>query len=101
MEQILNKLSEIETTAKSILKDADLKKQALSEEMEKQCREFDALLEQETDDRIHAIRSNLEQEKDNRLAALRNDRENAFKRLDVYYEKNHDRLSEELFRKIL
>lgn len=101
MEQILNKLSEIETTAKSILKDADLKKKALSEEMEKQCKEFDALLEQEMDDRIHEIRENLEKEKDARLTALRDDTEKAFKQLDTYYEKNHDRLSEELFRKIL
>ena len=45
MEQILNKLSEIETTARRIMEDADRTKAALSSEMEQQCRDFDAALE--------------------------------------------------------
>ena len=36
MEQILNKLSEIEATANAIMQDAARQKQALSEEAEKQ-----------------------------------------------------------------
>ena len=48
MEQILNKLSEIEATANAIMQDAARQKQALSEEAEKQTREFDAALEKET-----------------------------------------------------
>ena len=42
MEQILNKLSEIELTAKRIMEDADSTKSALSAEMEEKCKEFDA-----------------------------------------------------------
>ena len=49
MEQILRKLSEIEIAADEILKDAERKKRALSEETERQCKEFDAVLEKETD----------------------------------------------------
>ena len=45
MEQILNKLSEIELTAKRIMEDADSTKSALSAEMEEKCKEFDAALE--------------------------------------------------------
>jgi hypothetical protein len=45
MEQILNKLSEIEATANAIMQDAARQKKALSEEAEKQTREFDAALE--------------------------------------------------------
>ena len=48
MEQILNKLSEIEATANAIMQDAARQKKALSEEAEKQTREFDAALEKET-----------------------------------------------------
>lgn len=40
MEQILNKLSEIELTAKRIMEDADSTKSALSAEMEEKCKEF-------------------------------------------------------------
>ena len=60
MEQILRKLSEIETTADEILKDAERKKRALSEETERQCKEFDAVLEKETDAKIRDIRNELE-----------------------------------------
>ena len=52
MEQILNKLSEIEATANAIMQDAARQKQALSEEAEKQTKEFDASLEKETSDEI-------------------------------------------------
>ena len=45
MEQILNKLSEIEITAQRIMEDAGRSKAALSAEMEQQCRNFDAELE--------------------------------------------------------
>lgn len=56
MEQILNKLSEIEATANAIMQDAARQKQALSEEAEKQTKEFDASLEKETSDEIRKIR---------------------------------------------
>ena len=44
MEQIIGKLSEIETTAQSIMNDAAQKKKALSAEMERQSKEFDTQL---------------------------------------------------------
>ena len=45
MEQILNKLSEIELTAQRIMEDCDRQKQVLSEEAEKKCKDYDDLLE--------------------------------------------------------
>ena len=101
MEEILNKLSEIEIAARGIMEDADRSKQTLSEEMEKKQKAFDSRLEQETDARIEQIRSDLEREKDTELTALRQNTEKAYKQLDSYYEKNHERLSRELFQKII
>lgn len=101
MEQILNKLSEIEITARRIMEDADRTKKALSEEMEKKCKDYDAALEKETNAEIQKIRADLEKEKDAQLTALRRETEMSFSQLDSYYEKNHERLSEELFKKIL
>lgn len=101
MEQILNKLSEIETTANGIMEDADKKKQALSAEMEETCRAFDNRLEQETETEIQKIRHDLEHQKDAQLTALRRDTEEGFAQLDSYYEKNHTILSRELFQKII
>ncbi len=52
MEQIIGKLSEIETTAQSIMNDAAQKKKALSAEMERQSKEFDTQLEKHTEEQI-------------------------------------------------
>lgn len=52
MEQIIGKLSEIETTAETIMKDALQKKKALSAEMERQSKEFDTQLEKQTEEQI-------------------------------------------------
>ena len=101
MEQILNKLSEIEAAARYITDDADKTRQALSEEAENHCRDFDRRLEEETSEKIRQIRIELEKEKDARLTTLRSDTEKAFSALDSYYEKNHDSLSDRIFSEIL
>lgn len=101
MEQILNKLSEIELTARRIMEEADRTKTALSAETEQKCKEFDASLEKETNDKISQLRSSLDQNKDAELNTLRKKTEESLKQLDQYYEKNHARLSEELFQRLL
>lgn len=101
MDQILSKLSQIEQTAQGILDHAESSRQALSEEAEKKCKDFDDRLNEETSQRLQEIRSELEQEKDSQLSALRADTEASFSALDAYYEENHRRLSEVLFQKIL
>lgn len=101
MEQILNKLSEIELTAQRIMEDSERLRQELSAEMEKKCKDFDHQLETETSGKIRQLRDGLEQEKDAQLSALRADTDATFSALDAYYEENHTRLSQELFHKIL
>ena len=70
MEQILNKLSEIELTARRIMEDADRTRASLSAEMEQECKSFDAGLEQETNREIEKLRSSLEEKKNSELVAL-------------------------------
>ena len=102
MEQILNKLSEIETTARRIMEDADRTKAALSSEMEQQCRDFDATLEQETNKKIQGTsRDSLEEQKDQELTLLRQKTEKTLNDLDAYYRQNHQQLSEDLFHRLL
>ena len=92
MEQILQKLSEIEITAQRIMQDA---------EMEQQCKDLDLELEQETNRKIQALRDSLESRKDQELTALRQQTEQHLADLDVYYKKNHQQLSEDLFQQLL
>lgn len=101
MEQILNKLSEIELTARRIMEDADQTKTALSAEMEKNCKAFDAALDEETNKKIQELRNSLEQKKDNEIMILRHKMEKTLSDLDNFYSHNHAQLSEELFQKLL
>ena len=101
MEQILNKLSEIELTAQRIMEDCDRQKQQLSEEAEQKCKNYDKQLESRTAAQIRRIRQQLEEEKDSRLAQLRADTDTTFSSLDAHYEQQHSQLSRELFEKIL
>lgn len=101
MEQILKKLSEIETTAQRIMQDADRTRATLSSEMEQQCNDFDAALNHETDRKIQKLRSNLEAQKDQELSSLRKRTEQHLADLDSYYNANHLKLSEDLFQKLL
>ena len=96
MEQILDKLSEIELTAPRIMADCDRQKQQLSEEAEQKCKNYDEQLETRTGERIRRVRQQLEGEKESRLAQLR-----AFSSLDAHYDQQHSQLSRELFEKIL
>ena len=101
MEQILDKLSVIEITAQRIMEDADKTKAALSAEMEQECRNFDAELEQETNHKIQELRNSLEKQKDQELTALRHRTEQHLKDLDSYYRQNHQQLAEDLFQQLL
>ena len=59
-----------------------------TEETERQCKEFDAVLEKETDAKIRDIRNELEKEKDSRLAALKEDTEQHLVHLDSFYKRD-------------
>ena len=122
MEQILNKLSEIEATANAIMQDAARQKQALSEEAEKQ-KLLEELKGKENitpDGRKINIYANIGSVGDlgyvmeNDAGGIglfrseflylgRNDfptDEDQLSRLDAYYEAHHESLCSELFQKI-
>ena len=71
MEQILNKLSEIELTAQRIMEDCDRQKQQLSEKAEQKCKNYDEQLESRTTEQIQRIRQQLEEEKEKNKERIR------------------------------
>lgn len=101
MEQVIKKLSEIESTARQIMIETDRQKTLLSEQMEQICRKFDEELDQDVNTQIQALRSNLEKEKNAQLIALHKNTKEALETLDSYYTEHHERLSFELYQKIL
>lgn len=101
MEQAIKKLMEIEKTAKSIMQEATQNKKWLTEQMEQSCLEYDTVLDKETETKLQKMKDSLEEEKEAALAELTQKTEETLKELDFYYAQNHERLSKELFEKIL
>lgn len=100
MEQILNKLSEIEATANAIMQDA-ARQNRLSRKKQKNRRRNSTLhLKKKPADEIRKIREDLAREKDARINELRAETEDQLSRLDAYYEAHHESLCSELFQKI-
>ena len=60
MEQILNKLSEIELTAQRIMEDCDRQKQQLSEKAEQKCKNYDEQLESRTTEQNRTEQNRIE-----------------------------------------
>ncbi|MCD7867435.1 MAG: hypothetical protein LUF78_04585 [Clostridiales bacterium] len=101
METILSKISEIEATAEQIVAETGRRKAALSEEYEQEQKAFDRRLEQETEEQIRQIQQKLEKAKDEKLSALREETQQRCARLDSCFEKNQEKLTDQLFHQIL
>ena len=101
MEEIFNNLIEIETAADRIQADAEQKRLRLSVDAEQQMSEYDRKLAEKTDERINEIRSGLQEEKEERVRTLREESEKSLHALETYYEANHKRLADVLFKKII
>lgn len=101
MEEVIQKLSEIETTAQQIMNEAERQKQALADNLKKRIQDYDQTLEAEASAKIAQIRKDLEDSKESQLAALNQKTADILSGLDDYYAKNHQRLAQEIFQKII
>lgn len=101
MNDIIDKLTEIETIAKRIKDSVAVQKQELAEEMEAQQKAFDDGVDADNRVLLARMRQGLEIKMQKELAALQEKQEKDLQELDAYYEAYHERLAEQLFQKIL
>lgn len=97
MDTVIEKISEIESAATSIMNEANERKKAFAKEMEERTAEFDAQLEAETNKRIESLRASMEITMNNRLEKQRNDSKRVLDAMERRYKKNHSQYVEELF----
>ena len=100
MEEVIQQLSEIETTAQQIMNDAKQQKQVLAENLKKRIQDYEKSTEAESSAKIAQIRKNLEASKESQLADLNQKTARILAGLDEYYEKNHKSLAQDIFKKI-
>lgn len=101
MDQIIDKLSEIEIAASRILESAANQKKILDQQQEERIAAYDRELEASTARQVAKLQSQLSAQLNQELSQLRGDAEKNLKELDCYYEKNHNAVSTEIYEKII
>ena len=100
MDSILNKLTEIESAAVSIVQHAEAEKSILDEKYDEKRRQFDLELEAETKKQIQAIQDDLQKKTSQILSSQSDERLAQINALQKEYEENHTLYAQKILRKI-
>ena len=101
MDTVINRLSDIEKAAVSVMDGASERKKQMAREMEEKTAAFDAQLEKETQDRISQIRGKMEEELQQELRQQSEDAKATMKRLEDTYENRHEEYAQALFKNMI
>lgn len=101
MDNVINKLSEIEQTAASIMEAANARKKEFASEMEQKTADFDAALEAETAKKVTDLRAQMETTMQSKLEKQRSDAEEVLKQMEESYRINHRAYAKELFQAMI
>ena len=101
MDTVINRLSDIEKAAVSVMDGASERKKQMAREMEEKMAAFDAQLEKENQDRISQIRSKMEEELQQELRQQSEDAKATMKRLEATYENRHEEYAQALFKNMI
>lgn len=97
MDNIISKISKIESAASSIMDDANKRKNMFAREMDAKTAAFDAELDEKTSAELDKLRSGVEREMKTQLHREQLQAEAIMTELQKLYDKNHTRYVKELF----
>ena len=101
MNEIIEKLTEIEATASRILDAAANQKKQLDEKHQKRIAEYDKELDASTAKELASLQDALSKKVDAELASLTESSKMKLKTIDQLYEKNHEDLSTQIYEKLI
>lgn len=101
VDQVIAALSRIEHSAEKIKSDTEQKKSEYAQEIEDKKKVFDENLEKEHHENMKKLAEKLENEKENSLHLMKADMEEQVGKLVEAYEKNHEKMAEEIFRQLI
>ena len=101
MDTVIDRVSDIEKAAGSVMDDAGVRKKALAKEMEEKTAAFDQELERKTAERISQIQEQMEREMQEELDKQASDAKAAIARLEETYEKHHKAYAQTLFQNMI
>lgn len=101
MEQIIEKLSEIETAASRIMESAADEKRMMDQQQEERISDCDAQIEAATQKKLEELRASLKKQSETELERLRTNMEETLRKMDEIYHRDHDRITDEIYHKII
>lgn len=100
MNTIILKLSEIESTANSIIEHAETQKERLDQEMRQKTEDFDKNLAADTKAKLDALQENLEIQKNEQLDLLSRENTTLIQALQNEYKQKHELYAQEILKRI-
>lgn len=101
MEQVLKRLSEIESAATAIMEQADARKKELSQKMERQTAKFDQKVANETATTIENLRQQLHLQIESELLEQQKQTDGLLKYLDEQYNKDHTKIARQILEQLI
>ena len=101
MDEILSKLSEIETAASRIMESAEMQKKALDQQHESRIAEFDRQVEAEAESKVEKLRKELAQSAQKDLNEMKKNAEASLAELEKEYAHNHEKMVSQIYEKII
>ncbi|PXV85309.1 hypothetical protein C8E03_11818 [Lachnotalea glycerini] len=101
MEKVVNKLSEIEAAAVTIMESANSRKKEISDSMDVKITEFDKKIDAETSQTLSELTQKLQADTEHELNELKINTQKALDALDEEYNKNHSAIANQIFNTII
>lgn len=101
MNTIINKLSEIETAAASIVNHAEAEKDTLDRKMSDITQKFDEQLNADTKEKLAQLQQECTEKIDIQLEQLKAENAHVLHSLTKDYESNHEQYAQEILRRII
>lgn len=101
MDEVLNKLSAIETAASRIMEGAELQKKALDQQQEARIAGFDRQMEAGAESELEKLRKELSKSVQKDLENMKKNAEASLAEMERDYEQNHEQLASRIYEKII
>lgn len=96
MDSLVDKLSDIESTAEAIVEHAEAQKPVIEKEVQAKRDQFDEDLERRTQEKLQTIRSELKEQMDQVLNEQRRKNSQTIEALLKDFDKNHTKYAKEI-----
>ena len=101
MEDIINKLAEIEAADSHIMDDVSEQKKQLALEYDQAVQDFDRAIDEETQKKTASIRKELEVRMKEKLSHQESETARTLKQMEDHYEEHHKDLAAQIYNRIL